>query len=128
MRSIIHSSRVDGKDVIAVIAMLQPMPAWNLLLWNLKNDDVCFSKNDFYKAKFTQWSFLKPISRSGMYWLELAVSSSCLNNCTYCKTKHARGDLGSYQPEEIISRAKQAFNGQCGSKYILYPQADTIPS
>ena len=39
----------------------------------------------------------------------------CLNQCTYCKTKHARGDLGSYPPEEIISRAKQAFQGdlQC---------------
>ena len=36
---------------------------------------------------------------------------SCLNQCTYCKTKHARGDLGSYPPEEIVSRAKQAFQG-----------------
>ncbi|EDO27803.1 predicted protein, partial [Nematostella vectensis] len=34
----------------------------------------------------------------------------CLNQCTYCKTKHARGDLGSYPPEEIVNRAKQAFN------------------
>ena len=36
---------------------------------------------------------------------------SCLNQCTYCKTKHARGDLGSYPPEEIVARAKQAFEG-----------------
>ena len=35
----------------------------------------------------------------------------CLNQCTYCKTKHARGDLGSYPPEEIVARAKQAFEG-----------------
>ena len=36
----------------------------------------------------------------------------CLNHCTYCKTKHARGDLGSYPPAEIVSRAAQAFQGE----------------
>ncbi|XP_057664617.1 threonylcarbamoyladenosine tRNA methylthiotransferase [Diorhabda carinulata] len=39
----------------------------------------------------------------------IAINTGCLNQCTYCKTKHARGDLGSYPPEEIIARAKQAF-------------------
>ncbi|EDO40392.1 predicted protein [Nematostella vectensis] len=40
----------------------------------------------------------------------IAINTGCLNQCTYCKTKHARGDLGSYPPEEIVNRAKQAFN------------------
>ena len=35
----------------------------------------------------------------------------CLNQCTYCKTRHARGQLGSYSPEEIVDRAKQALSG-----------------
>ncbi|RMX48399.1 hypothetical protein pdam_00010996 [Pocillopora damicornis] len=39
----------------------------------------------------------------------IAINTGCLNQCTYCKTKHARGDLGSYPPEEIVERAKQAF-------------------
>uniref|UniRef100_A0AAR5P9U6 tRNA-t(6)A37 methylthiotransferase n=1 Tax=Dendroctonus ponderosae TaxID=77166 RepID=A0AAR5P9U6_DENPD len=39
----------------------------------------------------------------------IAINTGCLNQCTYCKTKHARGDLGSYPPEEIVARAKQAF-------------------
>ncbi|XP_028393941.1 threonylcarbamoyladenosine tRNA methylthiotransferase-like isoform X2 [Dendronephthya gigantea] len=39
----------------------------------------------------------------------IAISTGCLNQCTYCKTKHARGELGSYSPEEIVARAKQAF-------------------
>ncbi|XP_066147732.1 threonylcarbamoyladenosine tRNA methylthiotransferase isoform X1 [Euwallacea fornicatus] len=39
----------------------------------------------------------------------IAINTGCLNQCTYCKTKHARGDLGSYLPEEIVARAKQAF-------------------
>ncbi len=37
----------------------------------------------------------------------IAISTGCLNQCTYCKTKHARGDLGSYPPEEIVARAEQ---------------------
>ncbi|KAJ8924551.1 hypothetical protein NQ315_000700 [Exocentrus adspersus] len=39
----------------------------------------------------------------------IAINTGCLNQCTYCKTKHARGDLGSYPPEEIVDRAVQAF-------------------
>lgn len=39
----------------------------------------------------------------------IPINTGCLNQCTYCKTKHARGDLGSYPPEEIVARATQAF-------------------
>ena len=38
----------------------------------------------------------------------IPVSSGCLGACTYCKTKHARGDLGSYPVQAIISRVHQA--------------------
>ncbi|TSL82623.1 Threonylcarbamoyladenosine tRNA methylthiotransferase [Bagarius yarrelli] len=31
-----------------------------------------------------------------------AVYQQCLNACTYCKTKHARGDLASYPIEELL--------------------------
>ncbi|CAL8084054.1 unnamed protein product [Calicophoron daubneyi] len=40
----------------------------------------------------------------------LAISTGCLNACTYCKTKHARGVLASYSIEELLDRAKQAFD------------------
>ncbi|CAB3363624.1 Hypothetical predicted protein [Cloeon dipterum] len=44
----------------------------------------------------------------------IPISTGCLNACTYCKTKHARGDLGSYPPAEIVARARQAFEeGVC---------------
>ncbi|XP_061402651.1 threonylcarbamoyladenosine tRNA methylthiotransferase [Musca vetustissima] len=43
----------------------------------------------------------------------IAINTGCLNQCTYCKTKHARGDLASYAPEEIVARAKQAFEEGC---------------
>lgn len=44
----------------------------------------------------------------------IAINTGCLNQCTYCKTKHSRGDLTSYPPEEIVARAVQAFKeGVC---------------
>mmetsp|Transcript_15541 Transcript_15541/g.17261 ORF Transcript_15541/g.17261 Transcript_15541/m.17261 type:complete len:562 (+) Transcript_15541:46-1731(+) len=38
----------------------------------------------------------------------IPISTGCLGSCTYCKTKHARGKLGSYDPQAIIDRAIQA--------------------
>jgi threonylcarbamoyladenosine tRNA methylthiotransferase CDKAL1 len=40
----------------------------------------------------------------------IAISTGCLGQCTYCKTKHARGELGSYPIEAIITRVKSAIN------------------
>ena len=34
------------------------------------------------------------------------ISMGCLNRCTYCKTKHARGDLVSYPMQSIVSRVE----------------------
>lgn len=39
----------------------------------------------------------------------IPISTGCLGNCTYCKTKHARGHLGSYEPAAIVGRVKQAM-------------------
>ena len=36
----------------------------------------------------------------------IPINSGCLNQCTYCKTKHARGDLVSYPVDEIVERCR----------------------
>eukprot|EP00124_Ichthyophonus_hoferi_P003029 Ihof_evm5s237 gene=Ihof_evmTU5s237 len=42
------------------------------------------------------------------------ISTGCLNQCSYCKTKYARGNLGSYPVEEIVERVKQVLaEGVC---------------
>lgn len=44
----------------------------------------------------------------------LSINTGCLNACTYCKTKHARGNLASYPIDELVERAKQSFQeGVC---------------
>ena len=53
----------------------------------------------------------------------IPISTGWLNSCTYCKTKHARGKLGSYAPEAIINRAKQAIEE--GIKEIWITSEDT---
>nr|CAH7713008.1 unnamed protein product [Callosobruchus chinensis] len=59
--------------------------------------------------KFGGASLLLPKVRRNPLIEIIAINTGCLNQCTYCKTKHARGDLGSYPPEEIVDRAKLAF-------------------
>jgi len=36
------------------------------------------------------------------------LSTGCLGACTYCKTKHARGELGSYAMEALVARVRTA--------------------
>lgn len=44
----------------------------------------------------------------------ISINTGCLNQCSYCKTKHARGELGSYPIEEVVERARQSFSeGVC---------------
>nr|XP_033790450.1 threonylcarbamoyladenosine tRNA methylthiotransferase [Geotrypetes seraphini]XP_033790451.1 threonylcarbamoyladenosine tRNA methylthiotransferase [Geotrypetes seraphini]XP_033790452.1 threonylcarbamoyladenosine tRNA methylthiotransferase [Geotrypetes seraphini]XP_033790453.1 threonylcarbamoyladenosine tRNA methylthiotransferase [Geotrypetes seraphini]XP_033790454.1 threonylcarbamoyladenosine tRNA methylthiotransferase [Geotrypetes seraphini] len=44
----------------------------------------------------------------------ISINTGCLNACTYCKTKHARGILASYPIYELVNRAKQSFQeGVC---------------
>ncbi|XP_041488939.1 LOW QUALITY PROTEIN: threonylcarbamoyladenosine tRNA methylthiotransferase [Microtus oregoni] len=44
----------------------------------------------------------------------ISINTGCLNACTYCKTKHARGNLASYPIAELVERAKQSFQeGVC---------------
>ena len=40
----------------------------------------------------------------------IPINTGCLNQCTYCKTVHARGSLGSYPPEEIVERVRNVLD------------------
>ncbi|KAF1320322.1 Miab-like trna modifying enzyme, archaeal-type, partial [Globisporangium splendens] len=39
----------------------------------------------------------------------IPLSTGCLGACTYCKTRHARGKLGSYTLEAIVARAQSVI-------------------
>jgi threonylcarbamoyladenosine tRNA methylthiotransferase CDKAL1 len=51
-----------------------------------------------------------PKIRKNQYIEIIPLSTGCLGSCTYCKTRHARGKLGSYDPNAIVERVKQAID------------------
>ncbi|GKE84834.1 threonylcarbamoyladenosine tRNA methylthiotransferase, partial [Tanacetum coccineum] len=40
----------------------------------------------------------------------LPINVGCLGACMYCKTKHARGYLGSYTVDSVVGRVKSVVN------------------
>ena len=51
------------------------------------------------------------------------LSTGCLGACTYCKTRHARGVLGSYQKDAIVKRVQTAVAE--GVKEVWLSSEDT---
>ena len=50
-----------------------------------------------------------PKIRVNTYIEIIPICSGCLSNCTYCKTKQARGNLYSYRPMKIEQAARKAI-------------------
>lgn len=42
----------------------------------------------------------------------IPINVGCLNACTYCKTKHARGNLQSWPVEAIVNRVREVLQDQ----------------
>lgn len=53
----------------------------------------------------------------------LPINVGCLGACTYCKTKHARGHLGSYTVESLMGRVRAVIAD--GVKEIWLSSEDT---
>ena len=51
------------------------------------------------------------------------INTGCLGSCTYCKTKHARGKLGSYTVEAVVNSCVKASKE--GIKEIWLTSEDT---
>ena len=52
----------------------------------------------------------------------MPISQGCMDNCYYCATKIARGNLKSYTKEELIQKAEEALNN--GHKIIHLTSQD----
>ncbi|XAR57488.1 tRNA (N6-L-threonylcarbamoyladenosine37-C2)-methylthiotransferase [Bertholletia excelsa] len=53
----------------------------------------------------------------------LPINVGCLGACTYCKTKHARGHLGSYTVDSLVERVRTVIGD--GVKEIWLSSEDT---
>lgn len=65
-----------------------------------------------------------PKIRKNKYIEIININNGCLGNCTYCKTKFARGDLASYNIPDIINRIKHVCNEE-NIKEIWLTSEDT---
>ncbi|KAM3360837.1 threonylcarbamoyladenosine tRNA methylthiotransferase isoform X1 [Capsicum galapagoense] len=48
----------------------------------------------------------------------LPINVGCLGACTYCKTKHARGHLGSYAVDSLVGRVKNVIADGVGEIWL----------
>jgi len=53
----------------------------------------------------------------------IPISQGCLGSCTYCITRLARGTLKSYQPDQIVEKARRSI--ETGTREILLTAQDT---
>lgn len=53
----------------------------------------------------------------------IPINEGCLNTCSFCKTKQARGHLFSYSVDSIVANAKKAI--ERGAKEIYLTSQDT---
>ena len=51
------------------------------------------------------------------------INTGCLGSCTYCKTVHARGRLGSYEPDALVARLRSAIGD--GVREVWITSEDT---
>ncbi|MBP2143709.1 MiaB-like tRNA modifying enzyme [Methanococcus voltae] len=55
--------------------------------------------------------------------MALPICEGCLGNCTYCIVKVARGNLISYEPENIVKKSEELIKS--GTKCLLVTAQDT---
>eukprot|EP01091_Cochliopodium_minus_P010002 TRINITY_DN2591_c0_g1_i1.p1 TRINITY_DN2591_c0_g1~~TRINITY_DN2591_c0_g1_i1.p1 ORF type:complete len:637 (+),score=189.52 TRINITY_DN2591_c0_g1_i1:48-1958(+) len=72
----------------------------------LKGNQVSF----LGRSKKNKPSLDLPKIRRNPFIEVIPINVGCLGECTYCKTKHARGHLGSYPIEEICNRVKSVLD------------------
>ena len=64
-----------------------------------------------------------PKLRSSEVSAIVAISEGCVSNCSYCSVKFARGQLRSFEPENILGEIEGAL--RAGHREILLTSQDT---
>lgn len=93
---------IDGLQDVSVIGVTQIDRVVEVVEETLKGNSIQLLK----KKDLPQLDL--PKIRKNRFIEIISINVGCLGNCTYCKTKHARGHLGSYTPESILQRMLKA--------------------
>lgn len=129
----IRNAEAKGKKV--VIAGCVPQAEKSLIKNKLKNYPIIGPNNiaDIKKIIKERKVFLDnehPIEKINIKTLPnnkfvaiIPISEGCIGNCSYCKTKQARGELSSYNEEDIVAIAEKAIEN--GAKELWLTAQDT---
>lgn len=79
--------------------------------------------NEYERLELEQIRLKKDRLRDNDLIEIIPINEGCLNNCTYCKTKQARGNLFSYSIDNIKTTMQNAINQ--GVKEIWLTSQDT---
>lgn len=125
------------KNKPLVVAGCMPMVLAERI-WELKDDAVLLGVNSVHKVceavrlaiKHEKAFFNCPMGDKNLYeqksddLIEIVpISEGCLGNCTYCIVKLARGNLRSYDLENIVNHVERAVKS--GKKEIRICSEDT---
>jgi MiaB-like tRNA modifying enzyme len=124
----------NDRNVKVVIAGCIPQADPDLLITKLKNISVIGTRQISHVVDIVKNSLndkiiqnitndenerlnLPKIRKVGIIEI-LPISEGCTSNCTYCKTKHARGELLSYPKEKILEQFRSAIVQGCKEVWI----------
>ncbi len=80
-------------------------------------------KNEYERLKAEKIRLQKDRIRNNKFLEIIPINEGCLNNCSYCKTKQARGNLFSYSIKNIKEVMEKAVKD--GAKEIYLTSQDT---
>ncbi|MFB6076304.1 MAG: tRNA (N(6)-L-threonylcarbamoyladenosine(37)-C(2))-methylthiotransferase [Candidatus Aenigmatarchaeota archaeon] len=84
---------------------------------------VIQGKNVEYIGKTDVIKLQCPKIRDNRWTSKVQISRGCINRCSFCNTKVAKGDLFSYPKEKIIEEVKKSIENGC--KEIQITSQDT---
>ena len=92
------------------------------IIKDFKEDKLDWEKQDYYLSEVNEEKLNLPKKPINSLISIIQISEGCLGNCTYCKTKLAKGKLFSYPQEKILSSIKSDL--QNGAKEVWLTSQD----
>ena len=88
------------------------------LLKDFKEDKLDWEKQDYYLSEVNEEKLNLPKKPVNPLISIIQISEGCLGDCTYCKTKLAKGKLFSYSFEKILSSIKSDLQNNAKEVWI----------
>ena len=104
--------KINGLEDVSIVGISQIDRVTEIVEETLKGNVVRLL------SKKTLPSLDLPKIRKNPFVEIVPLSTGCLGACTYCKTRHARGKLGSYTLDALSRRIKQVVKEQVAEIWL----------